>query len=281
VRKSFSAARLVVTIGAALGLLVALCVVLFPFAYAAVFSFAPLDQIFSVDPRLLPQTFTTSNYSQAIGGTSFGIFFRNSLIVSLATVVLSVSLGALAGYSLACLEVPGRQAIAGVFLLVYMFPSVLVLIPLYLLIAWLGLADTLLSLIVAYTTFSLPFATWSLRSFFISIPPELREAAKVDGCTELGALRRVILPLAAPGIATAAVFSFILSWNELLYALTFITSDRNQVVTIGISSVLGQWSSEVGTLLAFTVLAGLPVLIFFVVLNRLLIQGLTAGSVKG
>jgi multiple sugar transport system permease protein len=281
VRETFSAARLVARIGAALGLLVALCVVLFPFVYTTVFSFAPLDQIFSLEPRLLPQTFTLHNYTQAFSATSFGIFFRNSLIVSLATVVLSVSLGALAGYSLACLEVPSRQAVAGIFLLVYMFPSVLVLIPLYLLIARLGLADTLLSLIVAYTTFSLPFATWSLRSFFVSIPPELREAAKVDGCTELGALRRVILPLAAPGIATAAVFSFILSWNELLYALTFIASDRNQVITIGISSVLGQWSSEVGTLLAFTVLAGIPVLIFFVLLNRLLIQGLTAGAVKG
>jgi ABC-type glycerol-3-phosphate transport system permease component len=103
----------------------------------------------------------------------------------------------------------------------------------------------------------------------------------MDGCSEFGAFVRIILPLSAPGIATAAVFSFILAWNELLFALTFINSDRNEVITVAISSTLGQWSTQVGTLLAFTVLAGLPVLVFFLLLNRFLIQGLTAGSIKG
>jgi multiple sugar transport system permease protein len=265
----------------ALGVVVTTIVVLFPFLYAAIFSFAPSSEMFSLTPRLLPKTFTLHNYAVALGGTNFLIYFRNSMIVAMTTVFLSVTIGALAGYALGCLAVPKRNLISVAFLLVYMLPSVLFLVPLYLLIVRLGIADTLLSLIVAYTTFSVPFATWTLRAFFVGVPRELAEAARMDGCSEFGAFLRVVLPLSAPGIATAAVFSFILAWNELLYALTFISSDENQVITVAISATLGQWSSQVGTLLAFTVLAGLPVLIFFTLLNSFLIQGLTAGSLKG
>ena len=265
----------------ALGLLVTAFVALFPFVYAAIFSFAPSSEMFSLTPKLVPKTFTLQNYAQALGGTNFLIYFRNSMIVATTTVVLSVTIGALAGYALGCLAVPSRNLISVGFLLVYMLPGVLFLVPLYLLIVRLGIADTLLSLIVAYTTFSVPFVTWTLRAFFVGVPRELAEAARMDGCSEFGAFVRVILPLSAPGIATAAVFSFILAWNELLFALTFINSDRNEVITVAISSTLGQWSTQVGTLLAFTVLAGLPVLVFFLLLNRFLIQGLTAGSIKG
>lgn len=276
-----SLSRRLLSVLVPLGLFITALVVLFPFIYAAIFSFAPSTEMFSLTPRLMPKTFTLQNYAVALGDTNFLIYFRNSMIVAITTVLLSVTIGALAGYALGCLAVPYRNLISVSFLLVYMLPSVLFLVPLYLLIVRLGIADTLLSLIVAYTTFSVPFTTWTLRAFFLGVPRELAEAARMDGCSEFGAFVRIVLPLSAPGLATAAVFSFILAWNELLYALTFINSDEHQVITVAISATLGQWSSQVGTLLAFTVLAGLPVLVFFSLLNRFLIQGLTAGSIKG
>ncbi|WP_421724962.1 carbohydrate ABC transporter permease [Bauldia sp.] len=280
-KRTLTAWTIVMRVTLAVGLLVVTVVVLFPFAYAAIFSFAPISQIFSLEPRLVPAEFTIDNYVEALWGTNFLIYLRNSMIVSLTTVLLSVTIGALGGYALGCLQVRGRGMFSMMFLLVYLLPNVLFLVPLYLLIVRMGIADTLLSLIVSYTTFAIPFTTWTLRAFFVGIPRDLPEAAKVDGCSEFGAFVRVVLPLAAPGIATAAVFAFILAWNELLFALTFVSSDTSKVITVGISAVLGQWSTQVGVLLAFTVLAGLPVLIFFVLLNKFLIRGLTAGSVKG
>jgi multiple sugar transport system permease protein len=137
--------------------------------------------MFSLTPKLVPKTFTLQNYAQALGGTNFLIYFRNSMIVATTTVVLSVTIGALAGYALGCLAVPSRNLISVGFLLVYMLPGVLFLVPLYLLIVRLGIADTLLSLIVAYTTFSVPFVTWTLRAFFVGVPRELAEAARWTG----------------------------------------------------------------------------------------------------
>lgn len=264
-----------------IGVILVTFVILFPFLYASVFSLAPVQDIFSVSPRLIPSNFTLDNYVDALGGTNFVIYFRNSLIVAFTTVIISVTVGSLAGYALGCLHMGYRNVISLGFLLVYLLPNVLFLIPLYIFIVKINIADTLFSLILAYSTFSIPFTTWTLRAFFVGIPRDLAEAAKVEGCSEFGAFVRVVLPLSVPGIATAAVFSFILAWNELIYALTFINSDTSQVITVAISSVLGQWSTQVGTLLAFTVLAGVPVLVFFVLLNRFLIQGLTAGAVKG
>ena len=280
-RREVSAVDIVLRIAFGLAIAVVTLVVLFPFLYATIFSFASLRDIFSVEPIIVPATLTIQSYADALGGTNFILYFRNSMIVALSTVVLAVTTGALAGYALGALQMGYRNVISIGFLLVYLLPGVLFLVPLYLIVVSLDIADTLYSLILAYTTFSIPFTTWTLRAFFVGIPRELAEAAKVEGCTEFGAFLRIVLPLSAPGIATAAVFSFILAWNELLYALTFINTDANQVITVAISAVLGQWSTQVGTLLAFTVLAGLPVIVFFLLLNRFLIRGLMAGAVKG
>ena len=280
-RKDLSFAGIVLHLLCGVGIVAVALIVLFPFLYAAIFSFAPVQDIFSLSPRLVPSTFTMANYVDALGGTNFTIYFKNSLIVAFATVMISVSVGALSGYALGCLQVGYRNLISLGFLLVYLLPNVLFLVPLYLLIVRLDLADTLYSLILTYSTFSIPLTTWTLRAFFIGVPRDLADAAKVDGCSEFGAFVRIVLPLSAPGMTTAAVFSFILAWNDLIYALTFINLDTRQVITVAISSVLGQWTTQVGTLLAFTVLAGIPALIFFALLNKFLIQGLTAGAVKG
>ncbi len=280
-RKELTVSDIIWRIVFGAGICITTLIALFPFLYAAVFSLAPLQDVFSVTPKLVPSKFTMDNYVDALGNTNFLIYFKNSLIVAGTTVIISVTIGALSGYALGCLQLGYRNVISVGFLLVYLLPNVLFLVPLYILIVRLDIADTLYSLILAYSTFSIPFTTWTLRAFFVGIPRELAEAAKVEGCSEFGAFVRIVLPLSAPGIATAAVFSFILAWNELIYAVTFINSDTSQVITVAISSVLGQWSTQVGTLLAFTVLAGVPVLIFFLLLNKLLIQGLTAGAVKG
>ena len=275
-RRRFGAAVLLYA-----AVLLLLVVVLFPFVYAALSSFRPVRELFSTQPVLLPEDWTGEHYRRAFNDTNFPRYFRNSMVVALATVVLSVVAGTFAGYSLARLNARGRNAIATGVLLVYLLPGVLLLIPLYLLIVRLGLADSPASLILAYTTFAVPFTTWLLRAFFVQIPRELEEASLLDGSTVMGAFRRVVLPLSAPGIVSAAVFAFILAWNEVLFALTFISSDEQKTIPVGIAALSGEWSTQWGTLLAVTVVAGLPVLLFFTLLNRYLLRGLTAGAVKG
>ncbi|MFZ0214843.1 MAG: carbohydrate ABC transporter permease [Candidatus Dormiibacterota bacterium] len=260
---------------------IVLVVALFPFLYALESSLRPSAALFSTTPWTPPPYWTLQNYADVILQSNFPSYFRNSVFVGLSTAVLSVLIGAPAGYSLARLRIRAKNIIATTVLLVYMVPGVLILVPMYLLFAALHLEDSDLGLVVAYTTFSVPFAIWLLRAFFVSIPIELEDAARVDGCSVLGVLRWVALPLAAPGLMTAGIYSFILAWNEVLLALVFITSDNQKTIAIAISSAFGQFNDQWNLVLPSTVLAGLPVLAFFWVLSRYLVRGLLAGGVKG
>jgi multiple sugar transport system permease protein len=234
---------------------------------------------------------TLQNYASVIADAQYVRWFANSTILSLSTMVIAVATSSLAGYALARLRSRLSQVVSRFFFLAYIVPSVCLIIPLFVVLSDLGLQNTYVGLIITYTSFAIPFGTWLLRAYFASLPPELEDAALVDGCNRLTALFRIILPLAAPGIVTVALFSFVLAWNDVLFAIVFTRSEDMFTLTAGLmpmmESVVGGNSNPVpgafgfGDLFAATVLVALPVLIVFILLQNWLIRGIAAGAVKG
>jgi multiple sugar transport system permease protein len=205
----------------------------------------------------------------------------NSTVVALSTTALSLFVGAAAAFALAKLPLRGRRLLLGGALLASMVPSVATLSPLYLVIRALGLRDHLLGLVLPYTTFALPMTIWILHGFFRGLPDEIYRAAVIDGCTPFQAFRKVMLPLAAPGLGTTAILVFISAWNELVYALTFISSPEARTVPVAISMFAGEHREPWGEIAAASVLAMLPVIAAALLFQRWILRGLTAGAVKG
>jgi ABC-type glycerol-3-phosphate transport system permease component len=206
----------------------AVSVVGFPIFWMVVCSFKPSSELYVSPPTLLPHEWVLDNYTQLFAQTSFAIYFINSLIVAIGATLLSLAIGGLGAYSLSRFNFFGMRTFSNLTLVIYMLPEVLIVLPLYIYVVRLGLADTLISLIIANTTFTLPLTLWFLRSYFNAVPASLEESAMIDGCTRLGAMRRVTLPLVLPGIVSVGVFSFNHAWNEFLFALVFISSEKNK-----------------------------------------------------
>jgi len=261
----------------ALGLLFLL--IAFPLYWMAVTSVKPYKEIFSRIPTFFPQTLYFKHYVAIVKDGLF-TYYANSMIVSVAATVLYENVGVLAAYSLSHFRYRGRQALSQLILYVYLFPGAVLFIPLLVVVNTLGLTDTLLALVVTYPVFGMPFATWVLTGYFATIPRELEEAARVDGCSRLGALVRVIIPVALPGIVSATVYCFLLSWNELLYAFTFISSNTKKTLPMWLSErVLGDvfmW----GELMAGAILMLIPIVLIYSLGQKYLVRGLTAGAVK-
>lgn len=257
------------------------CILIAPFLWMISTSFKGPGEISLRTPTIVPHNPKPANYSHVLQEAHFGLYFLNSLIVSVATTLISVALATLAGYAFARFRLPGGKALLLGILATQMFPGILLAIPLYILIKDLGLLNSLLGLILVYTTFALPFSVWMLRNFFLTVPRELEESAMVDGATRLGALWRVILPIAAPGIAATSIFSFILAWNEFLYANTFISSSNKRTLAVGLQALIGEYTTDWGMLMAGAVITTLPIVVAFVFIQRNLTQGLAAGAVKG
>lgn len=256
--------------------------VVFPLLWMIGTALKPNDETFAVPPTLLPVHPTLDQFRRLITETPFLTYFANSVIVALATTVLVIVTAVAGAYGLVRFRFPGRNLIAHVVLFTYMLPAVVLLLPLYLTISALGLANSLIGLVVAYTTFALPFALWLLRSFIASIPIELEQAAMIDGATRMQAFLEVVLPQALPGIISTALFSFILSWNEYLYALVFINVDDRKTLPPGVLTMLNQNQNiEWALLMAASVLMALPVIVCFGFLQKHLTRGFGAGSVKG
>jgi multiple sugar transport system permease protein len=205
----------------------------------------------------------------------------NSAIVAVGTTALALAVGALAAYAASVLRMRGRGAILGVVLAISMFPPIATVSPLFLLLNALGLRDTLAALVLTYSTFSLPLAVWLLASFFDALPRELYVAARVDGCSAFGALWRVVLPLAAPGILAAALLVFIFAWNEFLFALSFTATEASRTLPVGIALFPGLHEVPYGEIAAASVVATLPVVALAFAFQRRIVEGLTAGAVKG
>jgi ABC-type glycerol-3-phosphate transport system permease component len=253
---------------------------LFPFLWAVVASFTPEAELFR-SPSLVPDRLVTDHYAALFAERDFAVPVRNSLVVAGTTTLLCVTVGGLAAYALARLELPGRRAILGLILAVSMFPQVSIVSPLFLLLRGLGLIDTYPGLILPYLTFAMPLTVWLLVGYFRQIPPDLEEAARVDGASRWQVLTRVVLPLAVPGLAATAILTFLYCWNELLFALSFTLGPERQTVPVAIALFRGQYQVSWGQILAAAVMATAPVAALVLFFQRRIVQGLTAGALKG
>lgn len=253
---------------------------LFPFVWMIITSLKTDAEIFTSRPVFLPTTPTLSRYVDVFTDGNFVRALINSSVIAISTTVLGVAVAALAGYALARFRLPLRRYLLILVLSVQMFPLIALIIPLFVVMRTLGLLDSYVGLILAYLSFTVPLAVWMLRGFFRSIPPDLEEAAMVDGATRMGALLRVVLPLAGPGVAAASIYAFIAAWNEFLFALTFISDEQMRTLPVVLQSFVGRAQTDWGAIMAASVLFTLPVVIFFLIVHRRLTEGMVTGAVK-
>lgn len=232
-------------------------------------------------PPILPSTPTLDQYISIFTGTPFLRIIANSAVVSLFATLLSLTIGSLAAFALARLQVRCKNLILLFVLSASMFPPIATVSPLYLIIRALGLRDTWWALILTYTSFSLPLSIWVLVNFFRQIPEDIYRAARVDGCSPFQAFTSIMLPLAAPGIVTAAILVFIFSWNEFLFALTFTVTPASRTIPVAIALFPGLHEVPWGEIAAASVVVTLPLILVVFVFQRRIVEGLTAGAVKG
>jgi multiple sugar transport system permease protein len=269
-------------LGLSYGILgVLLLMVLFPFYWMTITSLKSEDQMRSLVSMFWPSPVVFENYEQLLRKTDFTRWFTNSAIVAVSSTLLATAVGTIGAYALARLRFRGRAFMSSATLITYLVPPSILFIPLYAQIRTLGLSDSLAGLIAAYPSFTVPFVTWLLMGYFESIPVELEESAMIDGATRFGAFRRIILPLAAPGVLAAALYAFTQAWNEFLYALVFITDVKQRTLPVGLSSFITGDIYGWGYLMAGAVLTTVPVIVVYIYLQKYMVEGLTAGSVKG
>jgi len=258
-----------------------LLVALFPLFWVFKVSVTPNDLLYTEGVRLWPSRIDFGHYASVISHTDFPIYFRNSVIISTVTAIVTTLIAAGAGYSFSRFVYRGKFWIIGLMLVTQMFPLVMIIAPIFKLFAPLGLNNSLTGLIIIYTTYNVPFAAFLMQSFFDGIPKDLEEAAMIDGATRFGALRQIILPLTLPGIAATLGFVFTAAWSELLFALMLNSKDSVVTFPVGLLNFVSKFSVDFGQMMAAAVLALIPVCIFFFLIQRYLVQGLTAGAVKG
>ncbi len=263
----------------AAAIVVLVLAIAFPLYWTLVASVTPEDALFR-GPALWPAAVVLDHYRALFRERDFWTPLRNSLVVAGSTTLLCVTVGALAAYALARLRFRGRHVVLAFVLAVSMFPQIAIVSPLFLLLRALHLIDTYPGLVLPYMTFAMPLAIWLLVGFFRQLPPDLEEAALVDGASRWQAFWRVLLPLAAPGLATTGILTFIYSWNEFLFALSFTLGPERQTVPVAIALFRGQYQVPWGQILAAAVVATLPVTALVLAFQRRIVQGLTAGAVK-
>jgi multiple sugar transport system permease protein len=273
--------RLLGTVGLYGAVFLYVAFALLPIYWTVKISVTPENLLYSEGIRLWPSRVTFANYASVLKATDFPRFFLNSLIVSVSTALIVTVVASLAGYALSRFRFRGKAWVSLVLLLTQTFPLVMVIPPIFRIMSQLGLTDNLYGLIVIYTAFNIAFATFLMQSFFDGVPKDLEEAAMIDGCTRVMALRRVILPLTLPGMGATVAFVFTAAWSELLFALMLINSDDQKTFSVGLLTFIGKFAVDWGQMMAASVMALIPVCIFFMFLQRYLVTGLTAGAVKG
>ncbi len=255
--------------------------VLFPFYWVVMTSFKSTPQIFERTSIFWPDPWTVEQYTTLIENTSFLTWFRNTVIVAVSSTIISVSLAALSAYALSRLKFTGAGALTTFLLITYLLPGTMLFIPLYQTLTDLGLINSYGALIATYPTFLLPFATWVMMGYFRSIPVDLEDAAMIDGSSRLGAFWRITLPLAAPALLSVTLFAFTNAWNEFLFAFVFITSESLRTLPVGLQSLVVGDILPWGQLMAASLLMAVPVVILYTFAQRYLVEGLTAGGIKG
>ncbi|WIY23909.1 carbohydrate ABC transporter permease [Parasedimentitalea psychrophila] len=273
--------RPAMVIGKYAAILFYLTFALFPLYWLLKIAVTPDRLIYSDGTRLWPSEFTLSNFTAVLFQTDFLSYFTNSLVVSLGTAGLTTVFAAGAGYAFSRFNFGGKKIIIAVMLITQMFPLLMIIAPIYKVVASLGLLNSLTSLIIVYTAFNIPFATFLMQSFFDGIPKDLEEAAMMDGCSRFQALRKVILPLTLPGLGATLGFVFTAAWSELLFALMLISKNDTMTFPVGLLTFVSKFSVDWGQMMAAGVLALVPSCLFFIFIQRYLVQGLTSGAVKG
>jgi multiple sugar transport system permease protein len=259
-------------------LTIAILIVFFPLAWMLTVSVRPNLEVMRMPPEWIPEVFTLQGYAKIFTNPKFLVVFLNTMVVSLLVTALSLVLGALAAYALARFKFAGQRAVLMFLITTQMFPLVLLCIPYFRIFITLGLYDTRTSLVVVYLTFTLPFCILMLRSYFLNIPRDIEEAAMVDGCSRMGAIFRTLIPMSYPAFIGAGLYTFLLAWNEFLFAVVLIESWENRVLTMAIYSLMAEFVTEWNTMMAFSVLASLPLVIAFIFLQKFMVQGMTAGA---
>jgi multiple sugar transport system permease protein len=267
--------------GVSISTLVTALFIIIPLYWLIATSFKNPNSIGASPPSLGPTPFSGGNYHDAFVSYDFGIYFRNSLVVTIASTALVLALGTLAGYALGRLPMRGKFTTMVVLLMISVFPAVAVLAPLYLLMRNIGWLNSYQALILPYTAFNLPFAIWILRNYFLGIPKEMEETGRIDGASPLRTVWSIVLPQALPGLFTAGIFCFTACWTEFLMALTFNSSNNYRTIPVGIAEFGGNFQVPYGTIFAASVVAVVPIGILVFIFRKFVISGLTSGAVKG
>ena len=258
-----------------------LAFLLFPLYWMLVTALRPGNELLSYPPAFIPWDATLDAFRHVLRDTLIFRWFWNSTVVTVATMVLAVPISALAGYAMSRFRYTGVRETGYLLLVARMLPASLLIIPLYFIFVRMGLINNYLALVIANTTFIVPFGAWMLKGFFDSIPRELEDAAMIDGASAMGALVRVVLPLSLPGLAATTIYCAILTWGEFVFAATLISGESRWTGPIGIASFIQQYLIQWSEIMAASLVFVVPVIVFFAFLERYLVQGLAAGGVKG
>lgn len=273
--------KIIGTIAHRLALLVYVVFALFPLFWLLKVSVTPNKLLYSEGVRMWPSETTWEHYAFVLRHSAFPTFFMNSLIVAGSTAIVVTLCASLSGYALSRFSFRAKYWIVALMLLTQMFPLVMLVAPIFKILSPLGLTNSLTGLVIVYSAFNVPFATFLMQSFFDGIPKDLEEAAMIDGATQFVAFRQIILPLTLPGIAATLGFVFTAAWSELLFALMLINNNAAATFPVGLLTFVSKFSVDFGQMMAAGVLALIPAGLFFLLIQRYLVQGLTAGAVKG
>ncbi|WP_092938157.1 carbohydrate ABC transporter permease [Rhizobium sp. 9140] len=272
---------ILLTIAHRLAILAYVVFALFPLYWLLKVSVTPNDLLYSEGVRMWPSHATLEHYRYVLENSAFPVFFRNSLIVAGSTALAVTLISSLSGYALSRFTFRGKYAVVALMLITQMFPLVMLVAPIFKMLSPLGLTNSLTGLIIVYTAFNVPFATFLMQSFFDGIPRDLEDAAMIDGASRFTAFRQIILPLTLPGIAATLGFVFTAAWSELLFALMLISGNDSATFPVGLLTFVSKFSVDFGQMMAAGVMALVPACLFFLLIQRYLVQGLTAGAVKG
>ena len=254
---------------------------IFPLYWMVASSIRPYTEVYQTPPLLFTTNLDFSAYKTVLTLTPFIKMFWNSLYISIITTIICTIFSAMAGHSLARMKFKGKKLITRGVLVAYIFPQILLVLPLYVLLVRFGLGNSHFGLILTYMTFSFPFCVWMLTAYFLTIPEDLEEAAYIDGASKFRVFTTIILPLSKPGLAAAAIFTFIHAWNEFLYALVFLNSDSKATLAVGIYRLMGGEIFDWQAILASSTMMVFPILIIYLFLQKYIVTGLTAGATKG